>query len=49
MSTIKGYETQAAKEFESEVKQGGDSVTTDPSKSEVISSSPGQEKENADL
>lgn len=40
---------QAAKEFESEVKQGGDSVPADPAKPEAIPSGPGQDKENVDV
>ncbi|KAI5075415.1 hypothetical protein GOP47_0009491 [Adiantum capillus-veneris] len=42
--TVKSFQ-QAAKEFESEVKQGGDSASADTSKPEVLSTSTVVEKE----
>lgn len=48
--TVKSFQ-QAAKEFETEVKQGGESATTDSSKPEVLSAAavPEKEKENTEV
>jgi hypothetical protein len=49
MIFILSLHVQAAKEFESEVKQGGDSVPADSAKPEAIPSGPEQEAENVDV